>query len=108
VSRDPSTSSEERIAFGNIEVDTRARVVRRGGETVALSRIGFDLLLALLRHRGKVVTRTELMREVWGYGEGVMSRTLDTHIFELRKHIEDDPSAPTHIRTVWRIGYRLD
>jgi DNA-binding response OmpR family regulator len=45
---------------------------------------------------------------VWGYGEGVVSRTLDTHIFELRRLIEPDPAAPTRIRTVWRIGYRLD
>ena len=57
-------------------------------ETSVVSRIGFDLLLALLRRRGAVVSRAELMREVWGYGEGVVSRTLDTHIFELRQLIE--------------------
>ena len=70
--------------------------------------MAFDLLVALVRHRGVVVTRAELMREVWGYGEGVMSRTLDTHIFELRRLIEADPTKPARIRTVWRIGYRFD
>jgi DNA-binding response OmpR family regulator len=98
----------DRIPIGEVEVDVPARVVRRRGEDVVVSRIGFELLLALLRRRGAVVTRAELMREVWGYGEGVVSRTLDTHIFELRQLIEPDPSAPVHIRTVWRIGYRLE
>jgi DNA-binding response OmpR family regulator len=96
------------IAVGDVEVDVQARAVRRSGDDLLVSRIGFDLLLTLLRHRGAVVSRAELMREVWGYGEGVVSRTLDTHIFELRQLIEPDPSAPVHIRTVWRIGYRLE
>ena len=99
---------EEVVAVGETEVDVRARVLRRNGETLVVSRIGFELLLALLRRRGAVVSRTELMREVWGYDESVVSRTLDTHIFELRQLVEPDPSAPVHIRTVWRIGYRLE
>ena len=98
----------DRIAIGEVEVDVPARAIRRSGKDAVVSRIGFDLLLALLRRRGAVVSRAELMREVWGYGEGVVSRTLDTHIFELRQLIEPDPSAPVHIRTVWRIGYRLE
>ncbi len=98
----------DRIAIGEVEVDIPARAIRRSGTDAVVSRIGFDLLLALLRRRGAVVSRAELMREVWGYGEGVVSRTLDTHIFELRQLIEPDPSAPVHIRTVWRIGYRLE
>jgi DNA-binding response OmpR family regulator len=48
------------------------------------------------------------MRQVWGYDETVVSRTLDTHIFELRQLIESDPANPRHIRTAWRVGYRLD
>jgi DNA-binding response OmpR family regulator len=102
------TPAPERLSAGDIEIDRRARTVHRAGHALALSRIAFDLLAALVRHRGSVVTRAELMREVWGYGEGVMSRTLDTHIFELRRAIEPDPSAPTRIRTVWRIGYRFE
>jgi len=100
--------TEDVVTIGETEVDTRARVLRRNGETVVVSRIGFELLLALLRRRGAVVSRAELMREVWGYDESVVSRTLDTHIFELRQLIEPDPSAPVYIRTVWRIGYRLE
>jgi DNA-binding response OmpR family regulator len=105
----PSPEADDKsITFGDIEVDPRARTVRRNGETLSVSRIGFDLLLVLLRHRGAVVTRGELMRDVWGYPEDVNSRTLDTHIFELRRLIEPSPSSPVHIRTVWRIGYRLE
>ena len=100
--------TEDVVTIGETEVDTRARVLRQNGETVVVSRIGFELLLALLRRRGAVVSRAELMREVWGYDESVVSRTLDTHIFELRQLIEPDPSAPVYIRTVWRIGYRLE
>jgi len=100
--------TEDVVTIGETEVDTRARVLRRNGETVVVSRIGFELLLALLRRRGAVVSRAELMREVWGYDESVVSRTLDTHIFELRQLVEPDPSAPVYIRTVWRIGYRLE
>lgn len=80
----------------------------RNAETLVVSRIGFELLLALLRRRGAVVGLAELMREAWGYDESVVSRTLDTHMFALRQLVEPDPSAPVHIRTVWRIGYRLE
>ena len=67
----------------------------------------FDLLLALLRRRGAVATRLELMKEVWGYHASVVSRTVDTHVAELRRKLEDDPAMPRHILTVRKAGYRL-
>ncbi len=100
--------TQSRYAFGDVELDVAARTVRRGGELVTLSRVGFEILLTLLRRRGTVVTRADLMRDVLGYGEDVASRTLDTHVFALRRQIEADPAAPVHIRTVWRIGYRFE
>ena len=99
---------DERFSFSDVDVDVAARAVRRDGVLLPLSRVGFDLLVALLRQRGSVATRVDLMRDVLGYGQDVASRTLDTHIFELRKMIERDPSSPAHIRTVWRIGYRFE
>jgi DNA-binding response OmpR family regulator len=54
-----------------------------------------------------VATRTELLREVWGYQESVISRTLDTHVGELRRKLEEDPARPRHILTVRKTGYRL-
>jgi DNA-binding response OmpR family regulator len=101
-------STSDHFEFGDVRVDVPARTVHRAGEAVALSRIGFDLLVALLRRRGSAVTRAELMQGVWGYGADVATRTLDTHIFEIRRLIEPNPGAPVHIRTVWRIGYRFE
>jgi len=67
----------------------------------------FDLLLALLRAKGGVVTRLDLMTQVWGYSAAVVSRTVDTHVAELRRKVEDRPSEPQHILTVRKVGYRL-
>jgi DNA-binding response OmpR family regulator len=91
-----------------VEVDTAARVVRRRGRVVDLAPKEFDLLLALLRSRGAAVSRLDLMREVWGYSSAVVSRTVDTHVAELRRKLEDVPSSPRHIITVRKVGYRLE
>ncbi len=93
--------------FGDIEVLTPSRTVLRRGETVALTPKEYDLLLALLRRDGACITRTELLTEVWGYSAEVMSRTVDTHVAELRRKLEDDPADPKHILTVRKTGYRL-
>ncbi|HXM38625.1 MAG TPA: response regulator transcription factor [Gemmatimonadales bacterium] len=93
--------------FGDIEVLTPSRTVLRRGETVALTPKEYDLLVALLRRGGACVTRGELLTEVWGYSADVMSRTVDTHIAELRHKLEDDPANPKHILTVRKTGYRL-
>jgi two-component system, OmpR family, alkaline phosphatase synthesis response regulator PhoP len=104
----PPPAGETVIVAGDLRIDLRAHAAFRGDTPLALSRIALDLLVALARRRGTVVTRAELMREVWGYDETVASRTLDTHVFELRRQVEPDPGAPRHIRTVWRVGYRFD
>jgi DNA-binding response OmpR family regulator len=93
--------------YGEVVVDPSTRSVERRGEPVALAPKEFDLLMALLRRRGAVASRAELMREVWGYPDTVASRTVDTHILELRRKLEDDPAAPRHILTVRKTGYRL-
>jgi len=93
--------------FGAIEVDPSTRSVIRGGARVELAPKELDLLLALLRHDGAVVSRAELLDEVWGYASEVLSRTVDTHIAELRRKLEDDPASPRHILTVRKAGYRL-
>jgi DNA-binding response OmpR family regulator len=95
------------LRFGEIEIWPLSRQVLRGGEVVPLRPKEFDLLIALVRRQGNVASRHELLREVWGYQDGVFSRTLDTHIADLRRKVERDPAAPRHILTVHRIGYRL-
>jgi two-component system response regulator MtrA len=94
--------------FGNVEINPASRTVTKGGQLVALSPKEFDLLLTLVRRRGAVASRVELLREVWGHRVEVMTRTVDIHIAELRRKLEDDPSAPRHILTVWKAGYRLE
>jgi DNA-binding response OmpR family regulator len=95
------------VRFGDVELDPAVREVRRRGVPVALRPKEYDLLHALARREGRLAERGELLREVWGYHESVLSRTLDTHIGELRRKLEADPAAPRHILTVRKVGYRL-
>jgi two-component system, OmpR family, alkaline phosphatase synthesis response regulator PhoP len=93
--------------FGDVSINTLARSVKKGETDVALTPKEFDLLLALVRRRGAVASRLELLKEVWGHQAEVMTRTVDIHIAELRRKLEDDASTPKHILTVWKAGYRL-
>ena len=102
-----AADTAERIAFGRVVVDTAARSVTRNGAPCALTPKAYELLLTLVRRQGRVASRAELLREVWGYGNFVLSRTVDSHIAELRRKLEDDPGAPRHIVTVWKVGYRF-
>ncbi len=94
--------------FGTIEVNPDSRVVRRAGDPVALTPRELDLLLALLKRQGAVASRKELLREVWDLSVPPTSRTVDTHMAELRRKLEDDPSHPRHLLTVRKVGYRLE
>ena len=96
------------LRFGDVEVEPIARRVRKAGVEVALRPKEYDLLLELLRHRGEVRSRLDLMQTVWGYSSAVITRTVDTHMFELRRKLEADAAHPRHIVTVRGIGYRLD
>jgi DNA-binding response OmpR family regulator len=93
--------------FGDVVIDREARTVFRGGERVYLKPKEFDLLVALFDREERAVSRLELVRDVWGYADSVITRTIDTHVAELRRKLEHDPRAPAHILTVQRFGYRL-
>jgi two-component system alkaline phosphatase synthesis response regulator PhoP len=93
--------------FGDIEIETATRTVRRRGTPVAVTPMEFDLLMALLRRKGAVASRIQLLAEVWGHSSAVLTRTVDTHIGELRRKLEEDPANPRHILTVRKAGYRL-
>jgi two-component system alkaline phosphatase synthesis response regulator PhoP len=99
--------ARESEGFGEVSVDRASRTVMRSGAPVDLAPKEFDLLIALLARRNAVVSRLELMKNVWGYADSVVTRTVDTHIAELRRKLEDDPGEPKHILTVRKIGYRL-
>ena len=93
--------------FGDVEVNAATREVRRSGATVQLAPLELELLLALIRRDGAAAARVELLKEVWGYESDVVSRTLDTHVANLRGKLERDPAVPRHILTVRKTGYRL-
>jgi DNA-binding response OmpR family regulator len=93
--------------ISDVSVDTERRIVCKRGTEVSLSPKAYELLIALMRRRGAVATRNDLLREVWGYGAFVVSRTVDTHIAELRRKLEDDAADPKIVMTVWKVGYRI-
>jgi DNA-binding response OmpR family regulator len=95
------------VRVGDLRIDFAARQVRRGDQVLELRPKEFDLLAALVRHQGTVVSRAELLREVWGYAAGTESRTVETHLAALRQRLGDDPRSPRYIATVRRAGYRL-
>ena len=101
------TPAAAMVRFGDVEVEPATWVVRRGGAPVSLRPKEFELLMALVRRRGGVASRLELLREVWGYSDEVVSRTVDTHMAELRRKLEADPANPAHLLTVRKAGYRL-
>jgi two-component system, OmpR family, alkaline phosphatase synthesis response regulator PhoP len=101
-------ASDGILRFGEVVIDPGAhKVVRRGSE-VTLTPRAFDLLLALIALRGRVASRQMLLEKVWGHKGKVLTRTVDSHVSELRQKLEDDPDHPRHILTVWKIGYRFE
>jgi two-component system, OmpR family, alkaline phosphatase synthesis response regulator PhoP len=104
---EPRVASPAALRFGNVEVDVEAHTVRRNGEEISLTPKALELLLALHRRQGKVASRHDLLRDVWGYTSSVTTRTVDAHVAELRRKLEVDPAEPKHILTVWKVGYRL-
>ena len=95
------------VTFSDVVVDLRAHTVHRNGVAIALSPRGYALLATLVARPGEVITRAQLLREIWGYSSDVMSRTVDMHIMELRRKLEVDPANPRHFQTVRKSGYRF-
>ena len=103
---DNATASS--LKTGDIEINAAARTVKRGGKDVELAPRELELLIALVKQNGQVVSRQELLHTVWGHAGRVETRTVDTHVAELRRKLETDPSNPRYIHTVRKVGYRFD
>jgi two-component system alkaline phosphatase synthesis response regulator PhoP len=93
--------------FGNLEVDFEGAVIRRNGAPVDLTALEFRLLKTFVQRRGRVLSREQLIEAAWEHGTHVSDRVVDTHILNLRKKIEDDPSQPRLIQGVRGLGYRF-
>jgi DNA-binding response OmpR family regulator len=97
----------ETFAFSDVTLDFKKYRAIKQGRELELSAREFDILKYLIQHRDQIVTRDQLLDEVWGYTSSPITRTIDNHIAKLRQKIEDIPSDPQHIITVHRIGYRF-
>jgi len=97
----------ERIELGEIVVDAGRREATRNGAPLRLTTLEFDLLWFLATHPDRVFSRRELMDEVWGYTSALDTGTVTVHVRRLREKIEDDPSQPRRLETVWGRGYRF-
>jgi DNA-binding response OmpR family regulator len=102
-----AATPKSRLVAGRICVDPVARRATRDGEPLALTVRELDLLTFLLMHPGEAFNREQLMHNVWGWTFGDQS-TVTVHVRRLREKVEDDPTTPTLIQTVWGIGYRLE
>lgn len=96
------------VVFGDVRVDAAARTAHKGGASVDITATEFDVLLCLVRAQGKVLTRDDIFRAVWGPHHHGTPRTIDNFLQQLRAKLEDDPQAPKHFLTVRGVGYRFD
>jgi DNA-binding response OmpR family regulator len=104
----PAPERRRGIVFGDVEVDVAARNVKRAGEPVEMTAREFDVLVCLVNERGKVLSRDDIFRRVWGPKHHGTPRTVDNFIQQLRAKLEVDPQEPVYIQTVRGVGYRFD
>jgi DNA-binding response OmpR family regulator len=104
----PAAAKVSRLRFGEVVVELADKMALRAGQPLALTRKELAILEVLARRPGRAVAREAILREVWGYAETVQTRTLDTHVWRLRRKIGDDGEEPRWIRNVPGIGYALD
>jgi DNA-binding response OmpR family regulator len=98
---------EELLSLGDLRIDAAAREVTKAGERLQLTAREFDLLWFLASNRRRVFSRDQLMDRVWGYEAALDTGTVTVHVRRLREKIEDDPSRPQLLQTVWGVGYRF-
>jgi DNA-binding response OmpR family regulator len=103
----PAKALPDELRFGDVVVDFRSYEARKAGVPLELTRKEFQVLRLLASRAGGVVTRDELLNEVWGYENYPNTRTVDNHIATLRAKLERDPAEPQYLRTVHGVGYKF-
>ncbi|MBE2199369.1 MAG: response regulator transcription factor [Anaerolinea sp.] len=101
-------SAKKELVFAHLRLDEEARLAWKEGQSLDLTPIEFDLLQTLMNHHGRALSREQLIDKVWGHDYYGDDRVVDVHIGRLRKKVEDDPTQPTMIATVWGAGYRFE
>jgi two-component system alkaline phosphatase synthesis response regulator PhoP len=106
--REPaSDDASNTFGFGSKMIDFDALELRSGAQTVHLTLMEAELLRYLIRHDGRIVSRSAILEDVWGLREDTDTRAIDNFIVRLRKYIEDEPSRPRHLLTVRGVGYKF-
>ena len=103
----PASALPDEVAFADVRVDFRSYEAYKGVVEVHMPRKEFGILQLLASRMGEVVSRDELLNQVWGYDAYPSTRTVDNHIASLRSKLEDDPASPRHLLTVHGVGYKL-
>jgi DNA-binding response OmpR family regulator len=103
----PTATTRNQIEAGSLVINAASRDVTRDGELLRLTVKEFDLLWFLASHQRQVFSRDQLMDRVWGYEAAYDTGTVTVHVRRLREKIESNPSEPTHLETVWGVGYRF-
>lgn len=93
--------------FGDVEVNFSNHTARTERDEIQFTALEFDILQYFIKHRGRTVSRKQLLRDVWGISGDITTRTIDRHVASLRKKIEPDPEDPSYIETVYGIGYKF-
>jgi DNA-binding response OmpR family regulator len=104
----PESNTESALAFGDLSIDPRTRLVLLGGKEISLTVKEFDMLYHLARHPRQVFTRDQLLESIWGMSEFIDPGTVTVHIRRLREKIEKDASSPSRLVTVWGVGYKFE
>jgi DNA-binding response OmpR family regulator len=104
---EPGIPRAESLTFDCLEISARTREVTKADEVLRLTAKEFDLLWFLTNHPRQVFSRDQLMDRVWGYEAALDTGTVTVHVRRLREKIEDDPSRPRFLQTVWGVGYRF-
>jgi DNA-binding response OmpR family regulator len=99
--------SEERLSFNGLVIDSATREVTKNDAPLRLTAREFDLLWFVASHPRRVFSREQIMRRVWGYSSALDTGTVTVHVRRLREKIEEEPSHPRHLETVWGVGYRF-
>jgi two-component system response regulator MtrA len=94
------------LSIGDVTIDVTAHEVSRGTQKITLTRLEFDLLVALAKDPGRVFTRDALLSEVWGYRHSTDTRLVNVHVQRLRSKVEHDPEHPEIVMTIRGVGYK--
>jgi DNA-binding response OmpR family regulator len=105
--RDQEPQRRDEFRFGNVVVDVRRQIVKRAGKRVEMTSREFQLLSYFILHQGELVTRDQLLIDVWGYSHPPLTRAVDNFVFKLRSKLEADPQHPRYFLTAYGTGYRF-